>query len=134
MRARVITRAPRAVLAAGIGIFALQCGAAPEKWLGFDAYSGARGLCNEHVLGSSGSKRVEIHWQSFASRDATADVIDFYARREGKNVQRSADSLEVRHGEDYVLTVQPASKGGGPSCSTKPNTDEKTLIIVSERH
>jgi hypothetical protein len=136
MRARLTTFILSGVLAIGAGIFTLQCRGAADagKWLGFPAYPGARELCNEHVLALSGKTQHEVHWLSFASRDATADVISFYAGREGKNAQRSSDSFEVHHGADHTLTVQPASKAVAPSCSSKPRADEKTVIVVSEQH
>jgi hypothetical protein len=118
-----------------VSAFTLLVGGADssEKWLGFAAYPGARELCNEVVLGQSEKGRVEIHWRSFASRDAPADVIAFYARREGNNAQRSSDSIEVRHGSDQILAVYSASKTGVPSCASKPNSEEKTIIMVSVR-
>ena len=132
MRGRLITWI---VLGVGIGVFAFPGRGADSSgdWMGFAPYPGARQLCSEVVLGLSGSKQVEIHWRSFASRDATADVIKFYASREGKNAERSSDSLEVRRGADHTLSVYPASKAGAPSCASKPNSAEKTVIIVSTR-
>jgi hypothetical protein len=112
----------------------MAMGFAPaEKWLGFPEYPGARDLCNEFVLGQGDKGRVEIHWRSFATRDKTTDVIAFYIRREGKNVETKADTLQVRHGADHILSVYPSSKTGVPGCSAKPLADEKTLIMVSVR-
>jgi hypothetical protein len=123
------------VMTMGIGAFTLLGRGADssEKWMGFAAYPGARELCNEVVLGQSEKGRAEIHWRSFASRDAPAGVVAFYAKREGKNAQRSSDSIEVRRGADQILSVYSASKTGVPSCASKPNSEEKTIIMVSIR-
>jgi len=110
-----------------------QGGASSGKWLGFTAYPGVRDLCDEVVRGQSEKGPVEIHWRSFASRDATADVIAFYAKREGKNARRSTDSIEIRRDADYILSAYPASRTGVPSCSVKANSEEKTIIVVSVR-
>lgn len=123
MRARLTTCILLGVMAMGAP--------PPEKWLEFAAYPGARELCNEVVLGLSDKRQVEVHWRSFVSRDAPADVIAFYAKREGKNAQRSSDSIEVRRGANQSLEVYPASKTGVPSCASKPKSEEKTIIIVS---
>jgi hypothetical protein len=133
MRARLTTC--MGVMTMGIGVFTLLGRGADssEKWMGFVAYPGARELCNEVVLGQSEKGRSEIHWRSFASRDAPAGVVAFYAKREGKNAQRSSDSIEVRRGADQILSVYSASKTGVPSCASKPNSEEKTIIMVSIR-
>lgn len=117
----------------GLGVCTLPGQGAPPsgKWLDFTPYPGARELCNEVVTGHGGKGPVEIHWHSFASRDALADVIEFYARREGKNAERTSDSLDVHHGTNQILSVYSASKTGVPGCASKPNSVEKAIIIVS---
>jgi len=101
--------------------------------MGFAAYPGARELCNQHVLGASQGKRVEIQWRSFASGDTLADVTAFYIKRDAKNAQRKSGSLEVHHGEGRILTASPASNAELPSCSSKPKTTEKSVIVVSTK-
>ena len=43
------------------------------RWGPFTAYSGARRLCQEHVLG----KNLEISWQTYATVDPIAQVVAF---------------------------------------------------------
>lgn len=130
MRARLMTFMVLVVTSIGDGSFAASSG----KWMGFTEYPGARELCDEVVRGQGDKGPVEIHWRSFTSGDALADVIAFYARREGKNAQRSSDSLEVHRGADHILSAYAASKKDVPSCASKPNAGEKTIIMVSVRH
>ena len=101
--------------------------------MGFAAYPGARELCDQYVVGSSAHRRVEIHWRSFASRDAFADVAAFYVKREPKNAERKSDSLEVHHGANQILTVSTASNKELPSCATKPKPTERSVIVVSAK-
>jgi hypothetical protein len=131
MRARLASWT--CVAAATLAAAALvQCRrAAPGDWMGFAPYPGTRELCQQRVYGESQGRRVEIHWRSFATRDSPTDVIAFYARREGRKAERSGDTLEVHHGADHNLSVYPASKTDIPSCDSRPNSEERTVILVS---
>jgi hypothetical protein len=106
-----------------------------EKWFGFTPYPGARKLCEQAVDGWSSTGPVGFVWRSYATRDATAQVIAFYAKAEGRNAEVEGKSLIVRRGQkkvERVLSVHAASATDYPSCDSKPRPGEKTVIIVSD--
>jgi len=107
---------------------------ASGDWLGFTPYPGARQLCNEFTRGFGGDhKEVEIHWVSFASRDANQQAIAFYSKTENGVVERKEGSLTLRRGDPVqdVLSIHAASSTDYPSCTNRPGTDERTIIEVS---
>lgn len=104
-----------------------------ESWLGFAPYPGARQMCEEHVMGSSKGHRVEIHWFSFATRDEQAQVAAFYAQKGDAVAEKDADgTIRLRHDQDRVLSIYPVP-GTYPTCEKKVRSDEKTVILVSQR-
>ena len=107
-----------------------------KNWFGFTPYPGARELCDQMVDGRSSSGPMGIHWRSYATRDATEDVIAFYAKAEGRDVGVEGKSITVRRGKEKVeavLSVHAASATDYPGCDSKPRPEEKTVIIVSHR-
>ena len=91
-------------------------------------------MCENWVLGSSEGRRVEIHWHSFASTDASGQVATFYAKKERVSAEKDKDdgSLTFRHGKNYVLTIFSAS-AHYPTCDHETvRAEEKTVIWVSQ--
>lgn len=103
-------------------------------WLGFTPYAGARALCNEFVQGFSNGKPMEIHWATFATHDATEDVIALYSKYEKGSLEKEGNSLTVRRGSpvEAVLSVDSSSGKKYHTCINQPRPDEQTIIEVSQ--
>jgi hypothetical protein len=102
-----------------------------REWNGFAAYPGARQLCDQFVMGQPGGARMEIHWRSYATPDATAKVIAFYEKTTVKDVEKGSDSVTFRLDKDTYLSIYAASAAHYPTCENKSKSDEKTVIVVS---
>lgn len=98
-------------------------------WFGFAAYPGTRKLCTESVLATSGK---EILWRSFATKDDLNRVAAFYSKKDSATQEKRDGSIELRHGDDLILSTHPAS-ADYPKCNQKARTGEKTVIVVSQR-
>ena len=98
------------------------------SWFGFAAYPGARELCTESVLGTRGQ---EILWRSFATRDDLNRVTAFYSKKDTATPVKSNGSIELRHGDDIILSIHSAA-GDYPKCDQKARAGEKTVIVVSQ--
>lgn len=98
-------------------------------WFGFAAYPGTRELCTESVLGRQGT---EILWRSFATKDDLNRVAAFYSKRDSATQEKRNGSIELRHGDDLILSIDPVSSDY-PKCGQKARAGEKTVIVVSQR-
>jgi hypothetical protein len=94
-------------------------------WLGFPAYPGAREVCGQSVLGTTGDgSRMEIHWTMYASADSLEAVRRFYVDQ-----RRALSADELRNG-DEVLSVH-ARGTSYPTCGHDPEPATTTVFIVS---
>lgn len=98
-------------------------------WFGFAVYPGTRELCNESVLSTNGT---EILWRSFATKDDLNRVAAFYSKKDSATQEKRNGSIELRHGDDLILSIHPASSDY-PKCGQKARSGEKTVIVVSQR-
>ena len=96
-----------------------------ETWLGeFPAYPGARKVCSQRG------------WSLYATKDRESDVDSFYifyARWHGLKsdvIDRTTVMLVGANGARR-LAVHPVS-GAYPDCGTRPEADDKAVLIVSE--
>jgi hypothetical protein len=101
------------------------------EWFGFASYPGARQLCDQNLMGQGGIARMEIHWRSYATRDAFEKVAAYYQKTQVKDVEKEPNSLTLRLDKDTTLSVYPASATQSPTCENKPKAEEKTVIVVS---
>ena len=109
-------------------------GTSSGDWLGFTAYPGARQLCNEFTLGfTHDNKPMEIHWVTFATRDAPEDVIAFYSKRESGKLEVEGKSATLNRGNPVhaVLSINAASAAHYHTCAGQPLPEEKTVIDLS---
>jgi|SRR5215469_2757272 len=97
-------------------------------WFGFAVYPGTRELCTQSVLGTRGE---EILWRSFATKDDLKRVAAFYSKKDSATPEKSNGSIELRHGDDIILSIHPAS-ADYPKCDQKARAGEKTVIVVSQ--
>jgi hypothetical protein len=104
-----------------------------SRWLSeFPAYPGASKLCSGSVLGSAEGRRVEIAYSSYATKDAPAAVVAFYARERKLPVASGTETLDLPSADGKKhLSIQPAT-ASYPDCGTKPGPEAKTVLSVSE--
>ena len=76
---------------------------------------------------------MEIHWITFATRDAPEDVIAFYSKKASGNVEVEGKSITIRRGSpvDAVLSVRATSEAHYHTCANQARPEEKTIIDVS---
>lgn len=107
----------------------------PASWFSFAAYPQARRLCQEHIMGHNGPKRMEIEWMSYATADAPEKVVAFYEndqKTKAKPDRRGGYDVDAAGNERDKMSIIPAGKAKHyPSCSTHAASHEKTVIIVS---
>lgn len=106
--------------------------AAGARWLAFDAYPGARPLCNEHLTGAPSANGPGMHlsWQSYATRDDLATVSAFYREHHAGFIESAKDApLTLAADADTKLSLH--ALGEHPTCSVPPTVSEKTIIVVS---
>jgi len=120
-----------ALLLFAVSILTLTAQNDGQGWNGFAVYPGARQLCDQSVMGEPGGARMEIHWCSYATLDATSKVIAFYEKTKVKDVEKGSDSATFRLDKDTDLSVYAASAAHYPTCENKPKSDERTVIVVS---
>src|SRR5262245_42897365 len=104
-----------------------------ESWDSFPGYPGARKLCSQHVMGSSGGQRREIAWSLYAVKDRD-DAFSFYvdyANWHGLKSDLVGKRLTLvsREGAGR-LTLHEASDSY-PDCGVRPGADEKSVVLVS---
>ena len=102
-----------------------------REWYGFASYAGARQLCDQVVMGQSGSAAMEIHWRSYATASGKAKVIAFYETTKVKDVEKTSDSVTFRLDKDTTLSVHATTAASYPKCDNRPKSSEKTVIVVS---
>lgn len=100
-----------------------------STWFGFAVYPGTRELCTESVLSTNGA---EILWRSFATKADLNRVAVFYSKRDSAPQEKRNGSIELRHGDDFILSIHAAS-ADYPKCNQKARAGEKTVIVVSQR-
>ena len=104
-----------------------------KDWLAeFPSYPGAAKVCSGRVTGSAAGRRREIVFSTYATKDAPAAVVSFYASARRVNAEPGARTLSVAsaNGNKHVA-VHPVSDSS-PACGVKPPKDAKTVLIVSE--
>ncbi len=118
-----------------VGIAALAFAASgAERWLDvFPAYPGAHRICAQHVSGTANDKRIEISFTTYGTPDASADVVRFYARADGRTSTSNRDSIELTRNDGRKLLDVHTVSGSLPQCEGKPAATDRTLIVVSER-
>jgi hypothetical protein len=95
----------------------------------FEPPKDAEKLCDEHTMGNTG----EVHWSSYAMARARSEVEESYRQRAsacGIEIKQDA-SLSLAKG-DTQLSIHDAEPASYPSCSKKPSSSSKTVIIVSK--
>lgn len=98
-----------------------------DQWLGtFAVYPGARRLCSQHVTANV----MHIVWTAYATSDDLAKVMAFYAGAPG--AEKTDRGLTVRGPKGALLTVHDASAKGYPTCSEKPGSGDRTVLIVAQ--
>jgi hypothetical protein len=109
-----------------------------EMWLSeFAAYPGARKVCSQQILGTSGGARREVGWSMYATKDRDSDVFSFYSsygdwRGMGSNLETKPSTLTLVAANGTRRLVVHSTSGSYPDCGARPEADEKTVIIVSE--
>ena len=108
-----------------------------EMWLQeLPAYPGARKVCSQHVLGSTGGAGREIAWSLYATKDHETDVDSFYISygqwhdMKTDVVDRSTVVLMGANGARRLSVHAVGAKY--PDCGVRPEANERTVLIVSE--
>jgi hypothetical protein len=104
-----------------------------SRWLSeFSAYPGASKVCSGNVLGSAEGRRVEIAYSNYATKDAPAGVVAFYARERKLPVASGTQILDLASADGKKhLSIQPVT-ASYPDCGSKPGPDAQTILSVSE--
>src|SRR5215208_1805649 len=120
-------------VAATLLLLAARGVAAPEQWLGvFSPLPTARRLCDQHILGQSDGKRVEISFTLYASSRAPAEAVRFYARAHNLPWRPGQQTIIVTLASGHkILAIHPAA-APHPECGVTPTSAERTIIVVSE--
>jgi hypothetical protein len=85
----------------------------------------ARQLCSEHVTGTT----MHITWTSYALRETVDEARAFFTRRGAQFVMTEGMWLYAPTPRDRMSLH--AANGSYPSCSTRPNSSEKSVLIRS---
>ena len=122
------------LVAATLLLLAVRGVAEPEQWLGvFPKLPTARRLCDQHVLGQSDGKRVEISFTLYASSRAPAEAVRFYAKFHNLPWRPGQQTIIVTLANGHkTLAVHPAA-AVHPECGVTPASAERTIIVVSEK-
>lgn len=92
-------------------------------------YPKARTLCSEHVTGTN----MHILWRSSATSDPIAKVVAHYEKLLKTKAGTDDHGQRTFKDDDHVLSIFPAASADKfPSCSTKPNKRERTVILRSQ--
>ncbi len=97
----------------------------------FGAPPGADPLCDEHVVANG----AEIHWRSFATKEARAAVNQRARERSvgcGFGLVAKPPLFDVADGARRHFETYEASAGGFPRCEQQPTSAHQTVIVISE--
>jgi hypothetical protein len=122
------------LVVATLALLAVGGAAEPEQWLGaFSKLPGARRLCDQHVLGQSEGRRVEISFTLYASSRPPADAARFYAKAYNLPWRPGQQTIIVTLANGHkTLAVHPVA-APHPECGVKPASGERTILVVSEK-
>ena len=122
------------MVAAVLMLLAVGGSVEPEQWLGvFPQLPGTRRLCEQHVLGQSEGRRVEITFTLYGSTRAPADAARFYAKAHDLPWQPGQQTISVTLANGHkTLAVHPVS-APHPECGVKPGSGDRTIVVVSEK-
>ena len=106
----------------------------PERWLGvFTALPGARLLCNQHVLGQSEGRRVEIQFSLYATKRRPSETARFYAKAHAVPWKTGSETITVKAAEGRKLLTVLAVSAPHPGCGVEPHPEDRTVIVVFEK-
>ena len=98
--------------------------ATAKKWMDtFTAHPDARSLCHEHVSGVG----MHIQWESYALKVSPEEARAYFAKAHPKLAWEDNTLVAT---ENRKLSIHAAGDSY-PSCETKPEAGEKTVVIVS---